>query len=798
MILHYLKVAVRSQMRFKMQNLIAILGLAVSLFCFSICLYCSRFIFSTDSCFHNKDRIMEVHLFGKDGVGYSGTNGQLAGDLRNQGLSTKTFCTVVYPEERTYQVEVSEEKLLPYTLMCMETDSVYHEIFTPEILFGSWEQATHGPNSVILFESAAERLFGKAELAIGKHMILSHRLHSSPDTTPRDGGISYTIQAVAKDLPLNNSLGFLRKMDALVINDTEGLVNIDNKDLIGASTYTLIHDEEELSRLVDEVNRRKLAYHIFGKDASIRFEKFGASFWKDNEVLSICYTTLIAGILVLLVGLLNFLHFITGSFFIRVRECHIRRVNGAGFKDLFLMFFVQICLSILMSAFFTFLLIELLSPFLNLTFVNLSLSIEPHVLMWQVFTYFVGLMALCVVISLFVIFRIRRSYVNQSLGVSSARRYGRHRMRNISLGIQLFVGWIFISFAVALYLQSDKTSHFVFGTLSLADKERILSIPFEFPFLDVPAKRHLVEEIRKCPGVEDVVTSERNYLQGNFYTGLYLTEERDYSLGPSAMCVSSGFFKFMNLKIHSGCEQNTADELVVDEVLAKRIDKDLLGTVLYDYQKGYKVTGISAPMVTSNYSVGQSDGFMFTLSDYSDDFMHCYVKCSADRQKEAMHAVQHVMRKALPESVEIKMRTMMDDIREHYALEFELRNIVLFMAVVALVISLLGIYSAITLDTEHRRKEMAIRKINGAGTWQIVLLFARLYLVLVLSTAVVVFPIVDFLLGELRGTYHSFIDTGFLFYGGILLFVGLLITLAVYARIRDIARINPAEIIRSE
>lgn len=798
MILHYLKVAVRSQMRFKMQNLIAILGLAVSLFCFSICLYCSRFIFSTDSCFRNKDRIMEVHLFGKDGVGYSGTNGQLAGDLRNQGLSTKTFCTVVYPEERTYQVEVSEEKLLPYTLMCMETDSVYHEIFTPEILFGSWEQATHGPNSVILFESAAERLFGKAELAIGKHMILSHRLHSSPDITPRDGGISYTIQAVAKDLPLNNSLNFLRKMDALVINDTEGMIHFFYKNVTGATTYTLVRDDRELSKLMDEISKRKLVYRMFDEDASIRFEEFGAWLWKGNTASYFCYTTLIAGILVLLVGLLNFLHFITGSFFIRVRECHIRRVNGAGFKDLFLMFFVQICLSIFLSAFFTFLLIELLSPFLKFALVNISFTIEPDVLMWQVFTYFVGLMALCVAISLFVIFRIRRSYVNQSLGSSSARRYGRHRLRNISLGIQLFVGWIFISFAVALYLQSDKTSHFVFGTLSLADKERILSIPFDFPFLDVPAKRYLVEEIRKCPGVEDVVTSERNYMQGNFYTGLYLTEERDYSLDPNAMCVSSGFFKFMNLEIQSGCEQNTTDELVVDEALAKRIDKDLLGTVLYDYQKGYKVTGISAPMVTSNYSEGQPNGFMFTLSDYSDDFMHCYVKCSADRQKEAMHAVQHVMRKALPESVEIKMRTMMDDIREHYALEFELRNIVLFMAVVALIISLLGIYSAITLDTEHRRKEMAIRKINGAGTWQIVLLFARLYLVLVLTTAVVAFPIVDFLLGELRGTYHSFIDTGFLFYGGILLFVGLLITLAVYARIRDISRINPAEIIRSE
>lgn len=798
MILHYLKVAVRSQMRFKMQNLIAILGLAVSLFCFSICLYCSRFIFSTDSCFRNKDRIIEVGMNKENGWSYHGTNGQLAGYLRNQGLGTETFCVVVNPRERTYQVEVSEEKLLPYTLMCMETDSVYHEIFTPEILFGSWEQATHGPNSVILFESAAERLFGKAELAIGKHMILSHRLHSSPDTTPRDGGISYTIQAVAKDLPLNNSLGFLRKMDALVINDTEGLVNIDNKDRIGASTYTLIHDEEELSRLVDEVNRRKLAYHIFGKDASIRFEKFGASFWKDNEVLSICYTTLIAGILVLLVGLLNFLHFITGSFFIRVRECHIRRVNGAGLRDLFLMFFVQIGISILLSAFFTFLLIELLSPFLNSALVNINFTIEPDVLMWQVFTYFVGLMALCVVISLFVIFRIRKSYVNQSLGISSARRYGRHRLRNISLGIQLFVGWIFISFAVALYLQSAKTNYSVLGTLSLSDKERILSIPFEFPFLDVPAKRVLVEEIRKCPGVEDVITSDGNDLYGTTYTPLYLTEGREQFFNANVMRVSPGYFKFMNLEIQSGCELRTADEMVIDEVLSKRIHKDSLGTVLYDYSKEYKLVGISAPLVISNYPEGQSNGFMFTFSDYSDDFMHCYVKCSADRQKEAMHAVQHVMRKAIPESVEIKMRTMMDDIREVYAVEFELRNIVLFMAVVALVISLLGIYSAITLDTEHRRKEMAIRKINGAGTWQIVLLFARLYLVLVLSTAVVAFPIVDFLLGELRGTYHSFIDTGFLFYGGILLFVGLLITLAVYARIRDISRINPAEIIRSE
>ncbi|MCF2583568.1 ABC transporter permease, partial [Bacteroides caecigallinarum] len=84
------------------------------------------------------------------------------------------------------------------------------------------------------------------------------------------------------------------------------------------------------------------------------------------------------------------------------------------------------------------------------------------------------------------------------------------------------------------------------------------------------------------------------------------------------------------------------------------------------------------------------------------------------------------------ESIELSIPTMMDDIYEEHALEFKLRGIVLFMSIIALIISVLGIYSAITLDTEYRRKEMAIRKINGAGVRQIVLIFARLYIVLVI------------------------------------------------------------------
>ena len=782
-----------------MQNVIAIFGLAMSLFCFSVCLYCSRYIFSTDDCFRNKDRIVELYLERSDNNFSSITSGSLPSFLRGQGLNAKAFCGVAFPDERSYNIEVSEDKLLPYDLMFMETDSCFNEVFTPEILHGSWKKAMQNPNSVILFESTAKRIFGSAEKSIGKRMVLNRRLYTSPNSTPREGGIGYVIQAVAKDLPLNNSLNFLCKTDALAINDTEGQINDRNLPVMAASTFALVEDAGSVQSFIKELDDRKLDFEIFNEKRKVSGGTFGTYFWSGEGVaLYFANITLIAGILVLVVGLLNFFHFIIGSFLIRVKECNIRRVNGAGFKDMFLMFFVQISVSIFLSAFVTYLIIELLSPFLSLTLVRFSIVIDPYLLMWQTLTYLIGIMVLCMFISLFVIVKVRRSFVTQKLNTVTGR-YGRHRLRNLSLGMQLFISLIFISFATALYMQSVNTNNSVFGTLSKNEKERILSVPLDYSFMDNNTKKTLIDKFKRCPGVEDIIISDINYLQGVSGTGLFLTEKRDNSVDANVMRVSPSFFRFMNIGIISGNEQKTLGEMIIDEVLAKRINKDIqLGKVLYDYNKGYTLVGISTPFVSSNYSGRELNGFMFVPSDFSDYIGHCYVKCSADCLEETVSSIKSVMKDALPESIEFSVSTMMDDIYEEHALEFKLRGIVLFMSIIALIISVLGIYSAITLDTEYRRKEMAIRKINGAGVRQIVLIFARLYIVLVIVTVAIAFPIVEFLLRMFSNMYYSFIDTGILFYGGILLFVVLLITLTVYVRIRNIARINPAEIIKSE
>lgn len=128
-----------------------------------------------------------------------------------------------------------------------------------------------------------------------------------------------------------------------------------------------------------------------------------------------------------------------------------------------------------------------------------------------------------------------------------------------------------------------------------------------------------------------------------------------------------------------------------------------------------------------------------------------------------------------------------------------LRNVFTFFAAVCLIITLLGIYAAISQDTERRQKEVAIRKINGASLKNISYLFMKLYLGLLLIATLFVFPLMWMITDEiLKNWIIRFNYNNPLFWLGIFLVITIFTVVVILVKILKTARVNPAEVIKAE
>ncbi len=799
MLQHYIKIAIRHLLKYKMQNLISVIGLSVGILCFSICLYCSRFIHEVDDCFPHRDRIADISLYTAGSDLFSGIPATLIEDLRKRSFAeVEDYTFTVYPHERSYNVEIKEGQELPYDdLNSMEVDSSYYKVFTPTVLQGSWEIAANTPNAVILTRSLAEKIFGKGESPIGKRMILMQRLSTAPDTTPRTGGIAYTIQAVIEDIPLNTSLSFLERLEMLTLNDSEGTLQFRGRgDMTGGFGFALLHEGKTARQLEAHFRSIDMKHRMYNEEMNISASPFGEKFWSLSVTSYFAGITFIIGLLILLTGLLNFCQFLTGTFLNRHREYGIRKVAGSSTAQLFFQLFTQAVLIALIAFLLTFCMIEILSPYLSFTLFQFVLIIEKGVLLVHAAEYMGGILLLCMVLCLITVLRLRRVPLQAGILGSGVKRR-KHGVRNTLLGIQFFICWIFVAFTVALYMQAEKTKSTLFNTLTETEKANIVSFPIDYRFMKNEERLALIDRISRCPGVQDKLLADINYLKGISGTGMQTEKgNSETSLEVNIMAVSNNFFRFMNIPLLSGRALETKEDLVVDQALVERMKKELLGTTLYNYSDGYTVCGISANFIADVYS--QSQGFVFLPSDFSYYVGHCYLKCEPGKTAEVRKFAEKVLDETLPSSIQPKVSTLLEDISEAQALENKLKGIILFFSLVSVIITLLGVYSAITLDTERRQKEVAIRKVNGAGLKQIILLFARLYIRLLLASALIAFPLIYVALQQWRMMYIVFFNDGILYWGGLFFGITLVTALTVLFRILKIARVNPAEVIKNE
>lgn len=790
MFLHYIALAIRNLAKYKLQNIVCILGLAVGILSFTVCLYFTRFVFSTDSCFEYKERITVLSL--KDSKGYlmgGGIPATVAEELRQMGIPQMESITCIpFDRELPYNVHLSEDKILPYKFVTLEIDSAFNSVFGIDILAGSWESAVMQQNSIIISRSTAERIFGNAFDALGKTMMLSRKLYGN-------GGSVYNIAAVMEDIPLNSSLSFMQHIDLLRLNDSEGMLNyINRKENAGTDIYVLLGKDAFAKGFSDFLNGMGYVVKMYDEDWNVASYNLKV----DNDYIIAAGITLAIGVMILVMALLNFFNFLVSFFYTRIAEYSVRKVFGSTCKQLFLQLYAHVALMLVLSALLMFSLIEIFgdSIRISLPILEMELDFGRPQLMEHSLQYIVLLFAASAVICWFIVRRLYR--ISVFGGFSSKPSGGNVVGRNIMLWWQLFITWIFLGFIFAMTLQSNLSTSNLFPSLSIEEKQEILSVPMKWFFMNDSKKEVLVEKFKGHSGVIDVMVTDIPLLDGySGFTGrMYLEDDENKTeFGAGIFSVPDNYFSFMNMPLLHGRMPAGEREIVVDEKFAELRSQDVLDkTLLFFNSDGYyTVCGIAG---LHNFDLYYKDrGFLY-IPNLVKKIRHCYIKCYPGQVRQVREWVNDILSKELPPNVGVEIGTFLDDVHAVQVIEFVLRKMFIFFAVVCVILTLLGVYAGISFDTLRRQKEVALRKINGAGKFRIAFIFIRLYAILLTTSAAVAFPILYYTFGYWKLAYKNFFDYGFIFWTFLFVILSLLVYVTIVFKIIKIADLNPATVIK--
>lgn len=102
----------------------------------------------------------------------------------------------------------------------------------------------------------------------------------------------------------------------LTLNDSEGTLQFNGRNnMTGGFGFALLHPGKTARKLEARFRSINMKHHIYDEETAITASPFGEEFWDKSIAPYFAGITMIVGLLILLTGLLNFFHFLMGTFF---------------------------------------------------------------------------------------------------------------------------------------------------------------------------------------------------------------------------------------------------------------------------------------------------------------------------------------------------------------------------------------------------------------------------------------------------------------------------------------------------
>ena len=787
MIKHCLKIAIRNLVKYKVQSAVSILGLAVGFVCFSLSLYWIHYEMTYDHFRQDADRIYMVRTNDEYTEGKISTRVpySLAAYLAQHFPDIAVAAPFHLISERISVNDKYQDAVFS------SADSAWMNLMDIRIIKGNRNFMLPKDNAEIAITEEAAKKWFRTEDPIGKEVkMLRHTKKICAIVRAENRHTNFPFDFIGNP-ELGKTWWYITWSILIKVKPDTDIEELESK--INANLPAELKQVTSIRKTgIERIILTPLSKLHYAKD------------FRDDKEAGITFQYIIyfsiAGILIITCALINYLTLFINRMRVRQREMALRMIHGANIRSLVSLLTVEFLLLLACAVTTGFLLIEICFPsFIELTGIDTAKSS----LYGEAFL-FIGLISLIILTAIIgLLYILYHRSLHLSLRYNTGRSTGT-QLRRGSIVLQLFVCLSFIGCTVLINQQLDYLRH---RDLGLEIKNR-----GSFSVMGDMDYTPLIKKIKELPMITEVmqpdyypIVSQLTAI-GQFDNWDGLDIPIDTPVPVKLFLGKEDFFRFYGITLLAGewlDDLSTYEDIIINESLARRMGwspQEAIGKHIIQSYITYTIVGVvkdchygapTLPIPHTGFLVGEQMGLMQRSAGI-------LFKYKEGTWNECRKALEHLYQtECSPENI-LRLNSEEEVYNNYLRSEEMLTRLLSFASLVCILTAMFGIYSLVTLTCEQRRKEIAIRKVNGATVWSILFLFFREYLIMLCIAALFAFPITYVIIKQWILNYVRQVSISPLPF--ILIFIGLALTViaGISWRVWKAANENPAEVIKNE
>jgi len=649
----------------------------------------------------------------------------------------------------------------------------YFQALSFPLIQGNKQKVLADKKSIVISEKLATRLFGSPELAMGKILEWKWQVYSE----------KCLITGVFRDFPKNSSqqYDFLLSMDAWNQIVPPGTIRASS----GPFNNFLVLKEGADIRLLNE-KMAALARTNFNDSTSQLFlRKYSDAYLfgnYENGVQTggkITYVRLfiVIALIILIIACINFMNLSTAKASMHIREAGVKKALGAGRSTLLFQFLSEsLLLSFLALMIAIAITWALLPAFNTITGKDLSLHF--------------GLKSLVTILGIALVTgllagsypALHLSGFNPAFSMKGGlvNSFGELLVRKGLVIFQFTVSVIFIVSVIIVYKQIRFLQHKNPGY----NKDNV--IYFEMEGRVAAQGEAFLAQLKNLPGVINASSIQQkiilpDMLPGNGTGVRWDGKNADDKIRFFKMPVNFDLIETMGIKMAAGRSFSRqygteASSIILNEAAVKAMElKDPVGkTVMFGNTERY-VAGVAKDFHFNSLHEAIRP-FILYLSP--QETMLVMARINSGKEQETITRIQDFYKTFNP-GYSFNYQFLDHDFQAQYASEKLVSELARYFAVLAMIISCLGLYGLAAFTANRRKKEIGVRKVLGATVGNVVSMLTKDFLILVLMAVCIAFPAAWWLMDQWlqNFAYHIALSYGVFIGAAILVFVVTVLTI---------------------